>query len=231
MVHAECQAEILSEVNGESLFPRYQTVINEIAQLVTANGYELVGFREGTGSRFNELPIQAQPLIIDGLEAFLNLCLSAEKEGAELRGDSHPAAWWVIRKLGWRPLSDVFSNIRSGDTIEIYDKNHVQVFRSFNMFRCISYSLDELVTYDWPLLYEREAWIQDMMLKMGQRLVTEPNVGTILNPFPDHSVTERFSMKRRQAYCTSRLVSPLYDGNGKVSGYMNVLKAEPVVRA
>jgi hypothetical protein len=225
------QAELQNDLKSESLFPRYQKVVNDIAQLVTANGYELIGFREDTNSRFSELPNQVQPLIIAGLEAFLNLCLSAEKEGAELKGDSHPAAWWVIRRLGWRPMSDVFSSIKSGDTIEIYDKNHVQVFRSFNMFRCISYSLDELVTYDWPLLYEREAWVQDMMLKMGERLVTEPNVGTILNPFPDHSVTERFSAKRRQAYCTSRLVSPLFDSSGKVSGYMNVLKAEPVVRA
>jgi hypothetical protein len=223
------QTEI--NLSSESLFPRYERVINEIAALVTMNGAELAGFRDGHPSKFPELPPPAQTGIVNGLEAYLNLCMSAEKDGAALRGDSHPAAWWVIRRLGWRLLSDVFGYIRPGDTIEIYDRNHVQVFRSFNMFRCLSYSLDELVTYDWPLLYEREKWVHDIMVKVTSDLVANPKPATMLRPFPNHLVQERFSARKRRAYYDARLLSPLFDGSGKVAGYINVLSAEPIVEA
>ena len=217
-------------LRSDERYPRYEAIINSIAALVRASGEELEAFSERP-SRFLLLPSEIQDRVIQGLEAYYQLCLSAENEGASMRGDSQPAAWWVIRHLGWRPLSDVFSYIKPGDTIEIYDASHVQIFRSFNMFRCISYSLDELVTYDWADLYHRDAGIHELMIKVGQELVKNPSIKTTLRPFPDHIVSEKFSRRKRKASCTSRLVSPLFDHTGKAAGYMNVLYAEPIFEA
>lgn len=213
--------------NQLDLFPRYQRTIEKIVGLVRTNGYELSGFREGSASLFPTLLSAQQEGTVKGLEAYLNMCVSAVRNGAELKGDSQTAAWWVIRDLGWRPFSDVFSHIKPGDTIEIYDTDHLQIFRSFNMFRCISYSLDELVTHEWFELYHRP---EDAHKKVLARIKTCLEQGVTIH---DHSaevhiVSEKFSPRRRRASYLTRFVTPLFDSSSKIKGWMNVIKAEPL---
>ena len=226
MKAAPQQIRSIGTDNG-TLLLRYVEAVNQIVDLVQSAGYELTGFCKERPSIFPALPAIKQEGIVNGLEAFHGMCVSAMQGGAELKGDSHSAAWWVIRRIGWRPQSDVFSHVRPGDTIEIYDVDHVQIFRSFNMFRCISYSLDQLVTHEWYQLYSRPDGKQEEIMERFQRAISEKRT-IVVSEGESHVVSERFSPRLKSAKYSTRLVSPLFAENNVVAGYINVIQAIPI---
>jgi hypothetical protein len=211
-------------------FIAYRELIINLVSLVQDSGYELLAFRDEQSSKFHTLPPSVQTEIISGLTSFYSVNSGARDGGASLKGDSQEAAWWTIRNLKWRPLSDIFSYVKPGDTLEIYDLQHIQIFRSFNMFKCISYSLDELVTYQWPELYERnERDAKAIMFDVDRAIAEVRTIAGADTTSVDHIVSERFSIRKRSALYQTRAVSPLLSQSGAVVGFLNVICATPLM--
>ncbi|NJL24241.1 MAG: hypothetical protein HC902_03040 [Calothrix sp. SM1_5_4] len=77
-----------------------------------------------------------------------------------------------MRELGLRPTADLFGELDKSDIIEIYSEEHIQLFRTFNMFECISYSLDELFSYEWWDLFQRDPAITEQLTQVAISLAT-----------------------------------------------------------
>ena len=220
----------LNDYYSFGLEAEYRRVVVRAVRLVQEAGYELTSFSELRPSKFSRLASDVQNRIISSLAAFVDTCVAAAEHGASLRGNSVSAAWWVLSSSRLRPLSDVFDKITELDTIEIYNREHVQIFRSFNMFRCLSYSLDELVTHEWFELYSRPKVEEEKVIATFERAMREQV--TILDDSGSyHVVSERFSPRLRRARYETRVVSPLFSGPKTVAGYINVIRATPIVEA
>jgi hypothetical protein len=73
----------------------------------------------------------------------------------------------AMDKLGLLVDDNLLDRVDQTDVIEILDPNQIQVYRSFSCFAFCNYSLAELVTYPWFMLYERPAWVQHKLVEVG----------------------------------------------------------------
>lgn len=202
-------------------FKQYSALLVTIADLAREAGSPIQAFEPSRPSKFPGLSPEIQSGIIATLSTCHDLCAGAVRNGLTLRQNDLSLAWWAIRSFNLRPLSDVFSHLKENDIIEIYDKDHVQIFRSFDFFKFVSYSLDEICTHSWWELYERDEKVTEKMIEVANQAVENKNPRTLLAPFPTHFTTEKFSDQRRVTHIESRLVSPLLNGQGEPSGYIN----------
>jgi hypothetical protein len=125
-----------------------------------------------------------------------------------------------------RPLSDVFSLITDQDSIEVFSAQHQQLFRSFNSFKCFSYTLDEMCQNEWWKLFERDDQLTAGMFRLANVLLAQSEPTTLLKPFEPHWVKEKFSSRQNQALLEPRLVTPLMatSGSRQIVGYMSVIR-------
>lgn len=209
--------------SAESLFDRYSNRLKEIADLLREDGHDVTVFSSTVPSRFPELEKTKQIDILDAIEGTLSIYASAIRSGVSVK-DHRQMAWWALQKLGYRPLSDAFAHIEDRNVVEIYDEDHKQIFRTLNFFPCLSYSLDEINTYEWWELYERADSVTQTMHKTVAQLMSRPPA-SILKPFPTHWVEERFSERKNWAKIESKILTPITRVSGTtVVGYLNAFE-------
>lgn len=206
-----------------TLFDRYSQNLQAVSDLLVEAGHTVAVFNPLVPSRFPELQVQKQIDIIESLESALRIYGAAIGGGISIK-DNRQMAWWALRELSYRPTSDAFSHIEDRNVIEIYDENHKQVFRTLNFFPCLSYSLDEINTYEWWELYNRDEAVTQVMHKtVGEMMSRAP--ATIVKPFPTHWAQERFSERKNWAKIESKILTPITrPGNTTVVGYMNAFE-------
>src|SRR5579871_3186205 len=118
-----------------------------------AYGVDVLTHRKDSLSRFETFAPGRQKQVIENFRRYLNVCVSSVDKNIEPLDERHSLVWYAIGEFGLRPPGDLFSHLQGPDLVEIYDLNHVQMFRTLNMFHCLSYSIEELITYEWPELY------------------------------------------------------------------------------
>ena len=120
---------------------------------------------ESTISSFNEPAIEAA---IERIRFYQDLCERFDIEKVDY--DERQYVWYAIKKLGVKFSSDLFNYIDPHDCIEIYDKNGIQVYRSFNFSKYTSYSLEEILFYPWYELFYREHEILEQMSAVAKQV-------------------------------------------------------------
>lgn len=214
-----------ANLQSEQRFERYQAAINEAGSLFAANGHDVVRFREGRKSLFPSLEAPAQIQILTGLEA-QNQLLSASltEESRSLRAPSHSLAWAALKILGLRPPDDAFATILDTHIVEIYNTNFTQVFRSFNFFNFVSYSLDELMTHHFSDLYTRTGSTTDEMLALTESVRQDLQPTTYLRPFSRCLLKETFGPQGICVDSDTVVGASLFDHSGKFAGFLSAIE-------
>ena len=211
----------------DQLLSVYRAYLGRMAEVINAHGYSVRAFDPGAPSRFSELPIERRFAILEAITSTIVRAETAQKDRIPTH-DNRQFAWWIIRDMKLRPTSDAFTTIEADDVIEIYDSNHLQVHRSFNFFRALSYTLDQIFTHEWWELYSRLPSITEAMIHTATRIIGSKEAMNMVNPFPDHWVTEIFSTSRNSSHIEPRIASTLLDSNGYVAAYLNVFRISEV---
>lgn len=216
------ETQSLENGRGTAQYPdRYRAALHAFCRIARDCGYSIEPFSNGQESRFLSYPAEQQATLVHRLESQLKIYRSCLERGLNLGKGGSKLAWWAIRDLKFRPLSDVFSLITDEDVIEIYDLNHVQVFRSFNFLGAVSYSLDEILTHEWRELYIRDENVTQYMVSTLESVLRSDEPKTVSRLFPRHSLSERFSLRKINAELESKVLSPLFDDYGRVAGYIH----------
>jgi hypothetical protein len=212
----------------EPAIRRFRELCVRYSELGRKADTEILPYCEGSNRRFKVLPSAHQQGILASLESSIEICASAIENGVDLRGQNLSLVWWGLKKAKLRPLSDLFHRLDQTDLIEIYSLDDRQIFRSFNMFNCVSYSLEELFSYEWWELFRRDEAVTDSLQKVTQQFRAGHDK-TIEVHGPLHAVDEVFSRRRRQARMRVRLFSPLFQANGRIGGYLVCSRVESVI--
>jgi len=175
-------------------------------------------------SPFKNLPNEIKTRVSQGLLITVTSLESASKDSVPLNDSNHSLVWWSIRRLGLRPLSDVFAKLEKDDVIEIYNSDFIQVFRSLNMFRFLSYSLEEILCYQWFELFKREQNITESLLSIASNMGAGKITSTVEPDLPAHTVEEIFSASKNWAKMKFRLITPLFGPHGQPAGLMTASK-------
>ena len=115
-------------------------------------------------------------------------------------------------------------DMKLSDFIEIYDKNSIQVFRSFELFHHLSYSLSEIFTYTWVDLFNRDDFVFKRMFELSEGVLSGKIVDILHPRFPDHIVEEKFSSKQFWVKMRHKIICPLRAADGSIGGLLNTFK-------
>ncbi len=111
------------------------------------------------------------------------------------------------------------------DTVEIYDVNGYQVFRTFNFFDTTGYSLMDILTNEWYVLWERPKYVMSGMLEQAADVLSGKRGFSKMN-LPPHIVKEVYSGTDALDFIPRSLmvefghVCPLYKDDGRIDGFI-----------
>lgn len=140
----------------------------------------------------------------------LEVHLEAEKQKIDL-DDSTRLLEIALKALHFAVDPTFYTMIDRDDILEVYDSNHVQVFRSFNFFRTCTYNLDDVLAHEWFELYERdEAVTTEMLNSITNHLEGNVNISSFTTPV--HILRERFSDERATFMVRMKKLATIFSG-------------------
>ena len=175
-------------------------------------------------TKFLSHPIALRKRILDSCRQFLGFCASAENEGLDLKKNNIQLTWFALKQLNLRPHSDLFNHITDEHIVEVYNENAIQIYRSFNLFQYLSYSISDIFSHEWWELYTRDNVVFDQMLLMNDRLLDGSLTGVVKTNYPDHWVQEIFSPKKLRATMKHELFTPLNDTSKKNTAFISAFR-------
>lgn len=132
-----------------------------------------------------------------------------------------------MRRMGLSFPSDFLNNVTQGDCIEGYDMSRFQIFRNLPFMEKSSYSLVDMLSYEWPLLFDRSMVITEQMMSFCDEILWKAN-RTIAFNIPRHYVRELQSSERQVLDVTFKYLSPLFSGPNKPFGILGTCQVRPI---
>lgn len=120
---------------------------------------------------------------------------------------------------------DAFSNyIESGDIVEIYNRDNVQIYRNFEFLKHCSYSLMDIITREWVELYERPQVVQEHLFYVTEKVFKQEVV--VKPDLLPHIMREKASDQGRCFETELKWFIPLFSTQGRCEAFLATIKAE-----
>ena len=100
------------------------------------------------------LPEEVKMAVLKGFSGYLDNCEDLVGAGISLR-DNYALVMHSVKKAGLYTIENVKSILTDDHIVEVYNLDHVQLFRSINFFDLCNYSLLDLLSRQWFELFER----------------------------------------------------------------------------
>lgn len=133
-----------------------------------------------------------------------------------------------LAKRGYHLKDKNFESlIEDGDIIEAYDLTGTQLFRTYEFFAICSYSLYELVTENWPELYERPQLTIQIMMSEWRKILESGQPGPHRLNVPKHILKE-LRGDRNHIECELKYGWIMYDENNTPVGVLDTIRGKVV---
>jgi hypothetical protein len=175
---------------------------------------------------FSKLGILEQIQVIEKLKIYNEICNSALADGKSLK-DSTALTWYALKKFNFIFSSELFSYIKDGNVVEIYDRDNVQIFRNFHFFDICSYTLEDLLCRSWTELFIRvnKDHTQSIINTCQQFYTKEITGVTSLSHVGTHRIIESDSPFSYNVDAVVNYLAPLYDKSRYPCGFVAIESA------
>lgn len=208
-----------------------QSILSSVQQLARSgsdlSGRSLKAISKNALSKLAGLSAERKSQILDQTRAQKQIVADLAHE----TGTEYHEEWPLIEKamsLYGLHLKDDFKKIlHRNDVIEIYNAEHLQIFRTFNFYEYSAYSYLDLLVNEWFHLWERPKSLLERMYAIGQS-VTSGNVTGIMSmaDVPEHVYKEIYNSEDvanfevRSVLCKFGSICPLYKADGQIGGFI-----------
>jgi hypothetical protein len=122
----------------------------------------------------------------------------------------------------------VYDTLKTGDVVEIYNVDLIQVFRNFAFFDVCSYTLLDLINYEFFELYDRSQLINHYILEATATLSKRAyDLSPLsLQHVPKHLLQEKFSQDKLTSMVQFKALYPVYTWPQVHFGYLVVQSGE-----
>lgn len=218
-----CQNQVAGALQPDCTVS-FMNLCEELARFAAQHDIFLIPHNEKGLLNFKSLDFEKQTFITAHLTAYLQQIYQAAFEKITLRGDNRQHVWWSLKNLRLVPPSDLLDKISSDDIIEIYNNEGIQVFRSFELFQHISYSLSEIFTFTWMELFERDEFVFKRVFDAVDKVLAGEVTGVVKQQLPPHVLKEKFSNEKKWIEIQQGVLCPLQSVNGSLGGYLYSFK-------
>ncbi|MDB5036697.1 MAG: hypothetical protein JWQ35_225 [Bacteriovoracaceae bacterium] len=163
----------------------------------------------GAIQEFAQMSAEKQNKILFNFDSYLSHLRRAGAQRIQMN-ESRKLTWACLSHLNLRPCHDVFDKIKEDEVIEIYNRDHIQIFRNLRFFELCSYSVYDILVFDWPTLYYRNAKILEKVFEQTQKSFNSGSSTKSYENIPIHELTERFSDEKRSFSIEMGVHSPLF---------------------
>lgn len=193
------------------------TKIVQLAGLIRAKGFSCEPYSQKSLEIFKSLDVSRQNAIRTYVENSLSVIEASTTWEPEI-GDGAPSNRATIeqalRMYNLELRDDLWSVVEKDDIIEIYSENHIQIFRTFNFFKITGYSLLDLLTIEWFLLWKRPSSVITQLTVLAERAFSGSLCGVEPTGVSPHIVIEDYTDltedRPRSAKANFKYVCPLY---------------------
>lgn len=216
-----------NEVKNESLqlVVEFKSETSKFSDFLNHLEFPVTAYNERGLERFSCLSLIQQKKIIQSLKIYAHFCECAVADGIDVKENSDQFLWWTLRQLQLVPGSDLLSYVKPGMSIEIYNLEGIQIFRTLNLFKHITYSLSELLSYEWWELFSRVPAIEEEMQKWVQATLAG-EMGIRKTQLPPHEVFEILGSENKfSGIMKHHLFAPVKNKRGAVSAAVSVFSA------
>lgn len=185
----------------------FKAQAQKLSFILASEGVYVRTFAPGL-PHFSQLSVERKCLANKNLGFYIELCREHMSEGYSLK-DGASFLWRAFHKLKLIPRSDLFNYFHEDSVIEIYSIDNVQLFRNLNFFKYCSYTLEELHSQEWWLLFERNAQILGMVHEYAMKFVTGELTENVGLNIPRHTVRELASAELLETEVDFVMAGPL----------------------
>lgn len=222
------------DLNLSSLELTLLADLQKIAQLIRARGYACRAYSPKAVDRFRTLSIDKKEMLASQLKGVISLILTCAE--FETPVGEHPEKIFVEHAVKFNNLElrdkEFWNRLQKDDVIEVYNSENIQLFRTFNFFKISSYSLLDLLTLEWFLLWERPSFVLNGLIQAATEMMQgQMKTATQLNS-SRHILKEIYNDDTFGFKCSSVLVDPglacpLYEpGSDQVKGFLFTLRGK-----
>ncbi|RYZ90418.1 MAG: hypothetical protein EOP06_07950 [Proteobacteria bacterium] len=213
------------ESSDTPLIEVYRAQLERLSGLCASIGINRPAYLSKELPHFEKLNSEARSAAVTSIQFFLQICEEATASGEELM-DTKRLTWRALRHFGFVPSEDLFSTMTKETIVEVYNTDHIQVFRNFEFFKFCSYTLEDTFCRPWPELFRRPdpfiaKAIQDRLtevLNTGSRSLTASRI-------PAHVVEEIDSLRLNRMMLEICDFAALYDKQNQLAGYIALERA------
>jgi hypothetical protein len=200
-------------------------LLSECEALLARRGIQSAPATPSALQAFHNLSPHRQTLILNELQnGFTSLNEVVESPfGAKVNRDRELRLLSrYLNRLGLKVArSEIMDLIDEEDVLEIYTLGGIQIFRSWSCFRVCSYSLADLLIYDWQTLYDRPSAVVTHIHEC-LKLATSSEKPIVKYAMPEYIMTERFDGHDNVFYFKMKyLVAVLDEQTNQVTGLLS----------
>ena len=172
------------------------------------------------GSYLTSLPQSALEGLIQNLSKMVDILDTCVEENVD-PFDDREFFRLSMREMKLSYPADFLKRIKSEDIIEAYDMNRHQIFRNMRFMEASSYSLTEMLSQEWPTLFERSSQITALIIKATEQDMWSAN--TIIDSnIPKHFIRELLSREPQVCEIQHKFFAPLFSGPNQPAGILSV---------
>lgn len=156
----------------------------------------------------------------------LQVYASAEEENIDFN-DNLDLLKHALKYLNMNVDPEFFKLIKSTDVVELYNLDHIQLFRSFNFFSLCNYNLDDIMVFEWFNLYDRAKTVTDSLIQeMRNHLSGDERISVFKTS--SHLMKENFSEPKGLFRITLQYITSTFAGPDHRSGYVVTQTCNPL---
>lgn len=204
----------------------FKNLVKELSVLINGQNYNIRPYSEETLKKLEVLSRDAVQAanrkIISNIQLIENsvVSLSEAKNRSMIKN--------ILNIMKLSATSDFLNNITEEDIVEIYSPDGIQIFRNLKFYETTSYSLADLLLYEWYELYSRPTKIYEKLAEYVVYCVTKarPNEIIDLNHIPAHIIKEIKSNPINLLEVKFGKMAPIYSFGGNIAGLIVTCKAK-----
>jgi hypothetical protein len=211
------------------------TSLEALARHVRRMGYDCQAYSKKSLEILASLPEEKKTTIHAQARLLVHaILLSADDEEAKI----HPEKALVDKALDFYNLEikDAFwKTLEHDDIIEIYNTESIQIFRTLNFFKTCGYSLLDLLTTEWYMLWERPSFVMQRMMEIAKDMIVGQKDTVEKVNIPTHVLKEvynandSFDFVPRSALIEFGYICPVYrKGTSLIAGLAVTCKSRLV---
>lgn len=167
---------------------------------------------------------------LKALYANLNIYSSALGMAAETGTDPWDDTAFLVltmRHLGLKFPNGFLDVLRPNHVVEAYDMHRRQIFRNLYFMEISNYSLLDVLSHDWPMLFHRDNEVTDVIIRQAEQDMWSMNC-VIRAEVPVHYIRELLSENPQICEVQQQYFAPLFSGPNQPGGGLVISAARPI---